>query len=117
MADKFNYEQEPTAPFDGQPLFFARTWGGNPQEPFVRDGIAYISMEPAVPITIYGYSVTSPYSEDQDTERFSWLERQSFLAWCYSTMEPRGEIGFVPLSEVHEISREEFEAAAAASWR
>lgn len=117
MADHFAYEQKPNARFDGIPLFFARRWGGNPQEPFARDGIVFISMEPAVPITIYGYSVTSPYPEDRDSERFAWTERRSFLAWCYSTMEPSGEVGFVPADDVTEISREEFEAAAAASWR
>lgn len=115
MADGFAYEQEPAAPFDGQPVFFSRRYGGNPQEPFARDGIVYISMEPAVPVTIYGYSVALT-GEDATTARFAWEQRRSFCAWCYSVMEPSGEPGFVPFDDVTEITREEFEAAAATRW-
>jgi hypothetical protein len=114
----FNYEVEPDAPFAGagQPLFFKRRWGGNPHEPFERDGIVYVSMSPAEAITIYGYSIRL-YGEDADQARYAWSMRESFYTWCYSVMEPRGEPGFVPLAEVQEITREEFEAAAAAKWR
>jgi hypothetical protein len=115
----FDYEQEPYAPFadGGQPLYFKRRYGGNPQPDREIDGILHVDMSPAQAIWIYGYSVTSRYAEDKPQERFAWNERGSFLTWCYSVMEPRGEPGFVPLAEVQEITREEFEAAAAAKWR
>ena len=114
MAE-FSYEHPPTAPFDGQPVFFRREWGGNPQEPYMRDGMVYISMEPAEVITIYGYSFALT-GEDATTAKYAWEARRSFCAWCYSVMEPRGEPGFVPLDDVQEITREEFEQAAAARW-
>jgi hypothetical protein len=117
MTETFHYDQEPDAPFAGagQPLFFKRQWGGNPQEPFERDGIVYVSMAPAEPVTIYGYSIRLT-GEDADAARYAWSMRESFCSWCYSVMEPRGEPGFVPLAEVQEITREEFEAAAAERW-
>jgi hypothetical protein len=118
MSTTFDYQAEPDAPFalDGQPLFFKRRWGGNPQEPFERDGIVYVSMAPAKAITIYGYSIRL-YGEDADSARYAWSMRESFCAWCYSVMEPRGEPGFVPLAEVQEITREEFEEAGTRRWQ
>jgi hypothetical protein len=114
----FDYEREPYAQWadDGQPLFWRRAYGGNPQPAFEYGGMLYVDMSPARQIWIYGYSAPSQFKEDHPLERETWERRRAFPAWCYSVMEPRGEPGIVPLDAVEEISREEFEAAAARDW-
>jgi hypothetical protein len=94
---EFVYENEPDAPFaeEGQPLFFRRLWDGA--------------------LMIYGYSYRLT-GEDWAKCRESWEFRRSFFTRSFSQAEPRGEVGFQPLNAVEEISREEFERAAADGW-
>jgi hypothetical protein len=115
---EFTYEREPYAPFadEGQPLFFRRRYGGNPQPQHERDNTIFVDLSPAQAIWIYGYSYQSEYPEDRALDPEVWQRRRAFFAWNHSVMEPRGEPGYVPLDAVEEISREEFEAAAARDW-
>jgi hypothetical protein len=115
----FRYEREPYAPWAdaGQPLFFRRRYGGDPQPTFEQGGMLYVDMSPSQAIWIYGFSAQSEYAEDRALEREVWERRRAFWAWCFSVMEPRGEPGSVPLDAVEEISREEFEAAAERGWQ
>jgi len=58
-------------------------------------------------LTIWGYAWASPYAEDEAAERYAWERSRGFCAWCFSELEPNGELGFVPQSEVTEVTREE----------
>lgn len=114
---EFRYEYEPDAPFAefGQPLFFRRPYGGNPEASHKEGNTVFVSMEPARPIWIYGYSIRLTGS-DAASCRDAWERRLAFYAYCYSVMEPRGEPGFVPAEDVQAITREQFEYAAAEGW-
>jgi hypothetical protein len=113
----FTYEREPDAPFAtfGQPLFFRRRYGGNPQPPREESGMVHVSLEPDNPIWIYGYSIRLTGS-DAHAAQDAWDRRLAFYAYCYSPMCPRGEPGFVPAIDVEPITREAFEYAAAEGW-
>jgi hypothetical protein len=119
---EFDYEgRTPYARFadGGQPLYFRRRYGQETEPPVPPPfpGAVVVSLAPAEPITIYGYSYQSSYAEDRAHDPETWNRRRAFFAWCCSVMEPRGEPGYVPLDAVEEISREEFEAAAERGWR
>lgn len=64
-------------------------------------------------LLIFVEAIRSSYEEDWAQEVFSWRERGSFLSRCYSVVEPDGEIGMTPLSQVQPISPEEFRGALA----
>ena len=120
---EFAYPHRPYAQFadDGQPKYFRRRYGGNPP-PFARQQIGgrvvrVLSMEPVEEIYIYGYSYNSNYPEDRDVQQHAWQSRRNFLAYCYSTMCPHGEPGFVAVDVTEEISQEDFERAAAQEWK
>jgi hypothetical protein len=115
----FEYEHKLYAQFAdaGQPLFFKRLIGGNPEPAFERGGTIFVSLEPAEPTWVYGYSSTSEYAEDRTLEIEVWNRRRAFWSWNFSVIEPNGEPGSVPLDAVEEITREEFEAAAARGWQ
>jgi hypothetical protein len=59
-------------------------------------------------LTIYGYASRSSIKEDWTLEDEAWDRRQAFPAVCVSEVEKDGEYGFVPLSEVAEITEEQF---------
>ena len=100
MAE-YQYRYRPEAPFasDGQPLYFVRVYQPNGADP----------------LWIYGYSFRLT-GEDWSTARDVWARRRAFYAWCMSIKEPEGEPGFVAVDDVQEITREEFEQAAAEGW-
>jgi hypothetical protein len=114
---EFTYEHEPDAPFAdaGQPLFFRRRYGGDPEPPHREGSLVHVSMEPARPVWIYGYSIRLT-GEDWASCRDVWQRRMAFYAYHYSVMEPRGEPGFVRITDVEPITREQFEYAAAEGW-
>jgi len=62
-------------------------------------------------LMIYGYGCASTFEEDKYHEQQVWAQSQRFLAWCFSTMCPQGEPGFVYREQVFEITREELEEA------
>jgi hypothetical protein len=74
-------------PYPGAPQFFRREWNG---------------------LTIFGYSCRSSYAEDLYLEDETWARRHAFPAVCMSKVEPDGEYGSVPLSDVTEITEAEF---------
>jgi hypothetical protein len=121
----FEYRHKPYAAFadGGQPLFWRRRYGGDPQptragvDPTTRRMTVFVDLAPEQEIYIYGYSFDSEYAEDRDQQRHMWNNRRSFYAYCYSVMCPRGEPGFVPLDSVEMISQEDFETAAAKEWK
>lgn len=69
---------------------------------------------PDAPLTIYVEAIRSTFPEDWPSEREAWRARRAFMGRCYSVVEPEGEIGFTALSDVVEISAEEFRGAMAA---
>ena len=106
-----NYAYEPEAPFaaEGQPLYFVRRYVGPPERPGVFSLVA-----PGETLMIYGYSFRLTGS-DAAVAQDAWKRHRRFMAWCSSAREP-GEMGFVPLDDVEEITREQYEAAAEAGW-
>lgn len=70
---------------------------------------------PGEPLRIYGRKVQMSNAEDRasvaDAERRGWIFTESF-----SVVEPHGEYGSQPLSELQEISRSEFEQARERDW-
>ena len=118
----FTYEHPPYAAFadDHQPLFFRRRIGGNPLPEHVEivhgRPMVVLDLSPTEPIYIYGYSYDPEYAEDRVLLREAWERARRFWAYCFSVMCPEGEPGSVPLNEVEAITREDFEAAAAAGW-
>jgi hypothetical protein len=62
-------------------------------------------------LAIYGFAARSPYPEDRAYEQSVWEQRAAFCAWCYSRIEPEGNLGFVALNDdLTEITQEQFEA-------
>jgi hypothetical protein len=118
----FTYQHKPYARYadGGQPLFFRQRYGGHPQPP--QQGMIHgipvtiLDAAPAEAIYIYGYAIASTYEEDREQEDFAWNQRNSFLAMCFSVMEPNGEMGFVRLQDCETISQNDFEAVAARNW-
>jgi hypothetical protein len=116
-------ERTPYAAFadEGQPLYFRRRYGGDPQPPETQEiggrRMMVVSLEPAEAIWIYGFSYDSEYAEDREQQRYAWGARRAFWAWCHSVMCPEGEPGSVPLDAVEEITPEAFAEAAGRGWR
>lgn len=105
-------------PYEGVPRFFRRVWDPGPAGT-VEVGHVVV-MTPSTPdggLAIYGYSARSEYPEDHALEDQAWRRRKVFFAWNYSVMAPDGEPGMVPLAEVEEITRDEFELAQRRGWR
>lgn len=98
-------------PYPGAPAYWRRHF----VPPVLEPGDPTILLVDE-PVTIYGYAERSPYAEDQAAERDAWRTHRAFMAWCFSPLCPEGEIGFVPLSDVEEITAEEFAAARGAGW-
>jgi hypothetical protein len=57
-------------------------------------------------VRIYGYSCRSPNPEDRKLEDWLWANQKAFPAICFSTLAPRGEYAFTPVSAVVEITLE-----------
>ena len=79
----------------GAPRYFVRNWGD---------------------LTIWGFACRSSFAEDEPQERASWEQQRAFMAWCFSEVEPDGELGFVRESDVSEISEGEFWLARQGGW-
>jgi hypothetical protein len=120
---RYGYGPDPSTvePYPGAPRFFVRAWdtrlagisGARFDE--ATGKLVLEDFEPLMPgggiLAIWGFAARSPYAEDLPQERFAFDQRRSFCAWCYSEMEPNGELGFVPLDEIVEVGRDEFEKA------
>jgi hypothetical protein len=109
-------------PYPGSPPFFKRYYN-TLNVPLVQsplDGAqhgAETIITPQMAIMIYGYSCRSPYPEDSAAEAIAWDRSKAFPSVCFSEVEPEGEYGFTPMSQVLEISREEFDKARERGWR
>lgn len=109
--------------FPGAPPFWKRIWNpvhaGTVREEIIG-GHPFTVHTPDVPkggLVIYGYSARSRFEEDHRYENMRWKAREEFPSYCFSIREPDGEYGFTPLSEVEEISEEEFDEARKRGWR
>jgi hypothetical protein len=123
MSERYGYAPDPgtVTPYPGAPAFFVRAYDlgrsfvaafEHPDAQGRRDLIIQRLYGPDAGILpIWGFACRSEYAEDAASEKWAFEQNRSFLAWCFSSMEPRGEIGFVPLDEVVEVSREEFDIA------
>lgn len=67
-------------------------------------------------LMIYGFSVKSPYEEDAPYEALTF-GRGRFPGYCFSVVSPDGEYGTTPLSEVEEITEQEFNEARERGWK
>lgn len=92
------------------PAFSKRTWTGPIYMPIPASAAALVEE---MGLVIYVKLFRSRYAEDWPKEAEVWGARRAFPSFCYSLVEPEGEYGFTPLSEVTEISAEEFEGAMA----
>jgi hypothetical protein len=101
------------------PLYFKFSYGGpddqpGPQPSFVFDVRTAILTEP---IIIYGYTIRSQYSEDDEIGLEAWAHRRAFFTNSFSVLCPEGELGFQYLDDrVKEITQQEFEEAEGALW-
>ena len=92
-------------PWPGAPRCFKRVWDPEPSP------LPYVITIPG-PILIYGYACQSTFPEDKPVEREGW-ENGSFMAWCFSHEFPDPEIGFVPVTEITEVTEDELRRKAA----
>jgi hypothetical protein len=100
------------------PLYFARSWGGRDDQPGelpknVLDTRVYYKDDPLI---IYGFSIVSSFTEDEELQREAWENRRSFLSYCFSEACPDGEMGFTCADEVTEITEDEFNHAKENGW-
>lgn len=122
MLSEYPPATEETRVSPEAPIYFQRLYGG-PSDPVPENLPEFVfDARGSFPggLMIYGYQIRSRYAEDRPQEEFSWRERNTFLSVCFSEVEPDGELGFTPAPSatplVREITKEQFEAAAAAGW-
>lgn len=98
-------------PYPGAPKYFAQVvdLGDN----FIASlnpasGVVEVThlFTPNTPLEVVGFACKSDYPEDAAVERRAWANGY-FMAWCFSTMEPHGEYGSIPVAQCREISRAE----------
>lgn len=100
------------SPFPGVPKFFRRDYDQRGAEVLTQaHGVTMYNLTAGERLTIYGYSIRSPYPEDHAVEERSYKHLRTFFSMCFSVKVPDGEVGFTPLDEVQEISQAEFERA------
>lgn len=84
-------------------------------EGVARDDAMHVPLSEGA-LVIYGRKIVSRYPEDADYIRRLEADGGIFTE-SFSVAAPTGEIGAQPLSEVTEITREEFEQARARGWQ
>lgn len=111
-------EYEPKQIHPDVPLYFVRSWGGPADQPGqLPDNVLDTRMYfKDAALMIYGYAIVSQYEEDGDYEQQAWNNRRNFLSYCFSEIEPSGEMGFTCADDVQEITEEEFAAARERGW-
>lgn len=98
-----NYTPDELERFPGVPAYFKR-WTLDPFGNHER-------------LIVYGFSARSRYPEDHPQEDEAFRENQFFPSVGFSINEPNGEYGFTPLTDVIEITRDEFLNAQRRHWR
>ncbi len=94
-------------PFPDVPHYFKHLW-----DPATLDKGGLVADVIAPKMMIYGRSIRSEFEEDRSHEE-SDHQRGAFLARCFSENCPEGEVGFMWIKAVEEITEDEFNAALA----